>query len=303
MFEPALPISVSRTVLTAICLAILISFSGRDASAQCSQATGAEAAAFAQSSATAQGNTADALSSGSSSMSQTTPAVRIATDRAITVLDQTPLQVRTDLPISSRTARAGARLSFTVTRDVVVDNILVIPCGATVLGTVVEAKQAGRLVGASKLTLQLTTLNLGGRSYPLHTPPFKVMAASKTRPTMQKVTIGATTGALLADASVPPPQYSRIASNGGPPRYVVEKVTAAQRAEGDAIVAGIGAGIGAGIAAGSAPSIATIPAESELEFTLASPVAVYPVDQMTAVRLAKGVHPGGPVLYVRDDTR
>ncbi len=36
-----------------------------------------------------------------------------------------------------------------------------------------------------------------------------------------------------------------------------------------------------------------------MEFTLASPIAVFPVDQRTAARLAQGLHQGGPVLYVR----
>jgi hypothetical protein len=69
--------------------------------------------------------------------------VRFVTGRAVTVLEDTQLQVMNDMPISSRTTKAGDRLAFTVTGDVVVDGILVIPCGATVYGTVVEAKQAG----------------------------------------------------------------------------------------------------------------------------------------------------------------
>jgi hypothetical protein len=45
-----------------------------------------------------------------------------------------------------------------VTRDVVVDGVPVIPCGATVCGTIVAAKQAGRLVkeqfGSAQLARQ-----------------------------------------------------------------------------------------------------------------------------------------------------
>jgi len=63
----------------------------------------------------------------------------------------------------------------------------------------------------------------------------------------------------------------------------------------------MGAGVGTAIAASSPPSVALIPAESQLEFTLATPVAVVPVDQPTALRLARGMFPGGPVLYVRGD--
>jgi len=217
--------------------------------------------------------------------------VRFATGSAVTVLEETSLQVVNDMPISSRTTKAGAELHFTVTRDVVVDGILVIPCGATVFGTVVSAKQAGRLTGASNLTLELTALNLDGRSYPLYTPPFKVVGQSKTRPTVKKVAAGSAVGAVAMDA--------RTAQLN--PR-LTEPVTGGLRAVGDGIGAGLGASVGAAIAASSPPSIALIPAESQMEFTLASPIAVFPVDQRTAARLAQGLHQGGPVLYVRGES-
>jgi hypothetical protein len=174
----------------------------------------------------------------------------------------------------------------------VVDDILVIPCGATVVGTVVAAKQAGRLTGASNLTLELTALNLGGRSYPLFTPPFKVVGQSKTPPTMKKMTAGAAVGTAAMDA--------RVASLN--PR-LTEPVTGGGRAFADSVGAGLGAGVGTAIAASSPPSIALIPAESEMEFTLTSPIAVYPVDQRTAVRLAQGIRRGGPVLYIRGESQ
>ena len=206
------------------------------------------------------------------------------------------------MPISSRTTKAGAKLAFTVTRDVVVDGVLVIPCGATVYGTAVEAKQAGRLVGASSLTLQWTSLSLDGRSYPLYTAPFKVVGQSKTRPTVLKTAAGAGIGALAADA-VASNATETVLQPGGPPKTVREDFSPGQLARGYAVFAGTGAAVGVAIAASSPPSIAVIPAESELEFTLASPIAVYPVDQRTASRLAQGMHHGGPVLYVRGESQ
>ncbi len=207
-------------------------------------------------------------------------------------MEETPLQVINDAPISSRTNKTGAKLSFTVTRDVIVDGILVIPCGATVFGTVVEAKQAGRLAGASNLTLRLNTLNLDGRSYPLYTPPFKVVGQSNTRPTIYKVAAGATVGALAMDVMATTPGIVAYKSSG------------TDLAKVDAVGAGMGAGVGTAIAAAtSRPSIALIPAESEIVFTLASPIAVYPVDRKTAERLAQGMHPGGPILYVRGENQ
>jgi hypothetical protein len=286
----SMPIStVAAKALAACCLPILLlTFDVPVASAQCSQA-GRSAVVFEKTTAPAQdAPPVSASNASSSSNPETADTVRFAPGAAITVLEGTPLQVINDTEISSRTTKAGAKLSFTVTRDVVADGILVIPCGATVFGTVASAKQAGRLVGSSYLTLELTELNLGGRSYPLYTPPFKVVGTSKTSSTVNKVAIGATVGAVAMDSTVPGVNY---------------KISAPDRAKGDGIVAGVGAGVGTAIAAASPPSIALIPAESQIEFTLASPVAVYPVDQHVAARLAQGMHHGGPVLYVRGESQ
>lgn len=259
------------------------------ASAQCSQATRPEAASPVKSAALAPSSPPAAASVEFSSSSETSEAVRFATGSAVTVLENTTLQVMNDMPISSRATRAGAKLSFTVTRDVVVGGILVIPCGAAVFGTVVSAKQAGRLTEASNLTLELTALNLGGRSYPVYSTPFKVVGQSKTRPAVHKIATGAAVGAVAMDADIAAHDHVQL------------KPEERLRAEG--IAAGLGAGVGMAIAASSPPSIARIPAESQMEFILASPIAVYPVDQRTAARLAQGMYPGGPVLYVRGESQ
>ncbi len=289
MSRSTLKTSAIPNALSAFFLPIVLLVFGLPvASAQCSQAPRPLPASSAGSAASSPSSAPVAAGVESSSSPESASAVRFATGSAITVLEDTPLQVTTDGPISSRTTKAGARLPFTVTRDVVIDGILVIPCGARIYGTAVSAKQAGRLVGASNLTLELTELNLNGRSYPLYTPPFKVVGQSKTRPTVNKIAGGAAVGALAMDATVPMVSY---------------KVPAAARAKGDAVVAGVGATVGTAIAASSPPSIALIPAESQIEFALASPIAVFPCDQRTAARLALGMRPGGPILYMRGESQ
>jgi hypothetical protein len=276
-----------------LCLPVLLLLSSNPvALGQCSQATRPELSSDQAPTSAQSSSSTPAKGESSSSSSSDGNEVRFATGTAITVLEETPLQVINDMPISSRTTKPGAKLSFTVTRDVIVDGILVIPCGATAYGTVVSSKQAGRLVGASNLTLQLTALNLDGRSYPLYTPPFKVVGQSKTGPTMNKIATGAAVGSLAMDA--------RTAQLN--PRLTTP-VTGGERAVADGVAAGMGAGVGTAIAASSSPSIALIPAESQMEFTLAAPIAVYPVDQRTAIRLAQGMHHGGPALYVRGESQ
>jgi hypothetical protein len=130
-----------------------------------------------------------------------------------------------------------------------------------------------------------------GRTYPLYTPPFKVVGTSKTRPTANKIAAAAAVGALTMDAWIATSHPSNLTSQPG------------TRALSDGVAAGLGAGVGTAIAASSPLSIAVIPAESQMEFTLASPIAVFPVDQRTAARLAKGMHHGGPILYVRGESQ
>jgi hypothetical protein len=153
---------------------------------------------------------------------------------------------------------------------------------------VVSAKQASRTVGASSLTLQLTGLDLDGKTYPLYTPPFKVVGESKTRPTVNKVATGAAVGAATLEAGA---------------ESSVTPVATGPRLASVAIGAGVGAGIGTAIGTSTPPSIALIPSESQIEFTLATPIAVFPVDQPTAARLARGMYHGGPVLFMRGESQ
>jgi hypothetical protein len=66
--------------------------------------------------------------------------------------------------------------------------------------------------------------------------------------------------------------------------------------------AAVGAGVGTLVSAASAGPTVLIPAESQADFSPASPITVTPVSAKEAARLAQGLHPGGPVLYVRGET-
>lgn len=208
--------------------------------------------------------------------------------RAITVIENTSLRVMSDQPISSRLTKQGEPLSFTIYQDVVVDNLLVIPCGATVHGVIVDAKKAGLLTGSTQLIFELRTLELGGQSYPLYTYQFKVSGTSKTKPTEKKIKTSAVVGAVVLGVLSGSANSSTVAT---------------QKLIGVGTGAVLGAGIGTAVSAASPAPIVTIPAESEMIFTLSSPIAVIPVDAQEAMRLARGMKPGAPVLYVRDETQ
>jgi len=191
----------------------------------------------------------------------------------VTISQGTLLQLRTNEAVGSKHAKDGNPVEFTVIRDVAVGGVLAIPRGATVHGVVTEVKKAGDLAGSPELALKLTSLDLGGQSYPLNSDQFKVKGPGKGGQTANNVIGGTMMGTIIGC----------IAGRG----------------------IGCAVGAGAGAALGTAASAATpgpgvwIPAEARVDFHLAAPLTVTPVNAQEASRLAQGLYAGGPSLYRR----
>jgi len=202
------------------------------------------------------------------------PAYEVPTG-PVTIPQGTLLQLRTSEGLTSKRAKDGEPVQFTVIRDVAVGGVLALPKGATVHGVVSEVKKVGSgdLGGSSELALRLTALDLGGQSYPLDSDQFKVKGPSKTGQTVGNAVGGGIVGAIIG--------------------------CAVGRGAGCAI------GAGAGVAAGTAASAASpgpgvwIPAEALVTFHLNTPLTVTPVGAQEAARLAQGLYTGGPNLYRR----
>jgi hypothetical protein len=191
----------------------------------------------------------------------------------VTIPQGTLLELRTSEPVVSKRAKDGEAVQFTVIRDVVYGGVLAIPRGATVHGVVTESRKAGDLGGSAELALRLTSLDLGGLTYPLDSDQFKVKGPNKAGQTVGNAVAGGIVGTIIG--------------------------CAVGRGAGCAI------GAGAGVAAGTAASAASpgpnawIPAEALVTFHLNSPLTVTPVNSQEAARLAQGLYPGGPTLYRR----
>jgi hypothetical protein len=191
----------------------------------------------------------------------------------VTIPAGTLLQLRTSEPVNSKRAKDGQPVQFTVIRDVAIGNVLAIPRGATAHGVVTEIKRAGALEGSPELALTLTSLEMGGQSYPLDTSQFKVKGPGKGGRSANNMIGGTMMGTIIGC----------IAGRG----------------------VGCAIGAGAGLAAGTAASAATpgpgvwIPAEARVDFHLNTPLTVNPVSAKEAARMAQGLYQGGPNLYRR----
>jgi hypothetical protein len=191
----------------------------------------------------------------------------------ITLAQGTVLQVRTNDAIDNKRAQEGTPVDFTVIRDVTVNGWLAIPRGATMHGVVTASKNAGQLRGSAELALRLTSLDLGGKNYPLDSDEFRVQSPGKGAHTAGNIIGGALIGAIIGGA----------AGGGG----------------GAAIGAAAGGTVGTAASAAMPGPHAWIPAEALVTFHVNTPLTVDPVSQQEAARLAQGLYPGGPNLYRR----
>lgn len=179
----------------------------------------------------------------------------------VTVPAGTLLQIRTTEPMDTGRLQNGAAFQATAAGDVFEGNVLAIPRGAVIQGTVVRVKKPGALGGAGELELQLTTLNLGGNAYPLTSDIWSSKGPNKAGYTAANTVGGALVGALI----------------GG----------AIGRGPGAAVGALAGGGAGMLASAGTNGPRQVLLPETLLNFHLSDAVTVQPVSWQEAQRLAR----------------
>ena len=80
------------------------------------------------------------------------------TTREVTVPAGTPLPIVMDTGVASNTSHVEQPVRAHVTRDVRLDNVVVIPAGSELYGTVTAVRRPGKVKGRSDIALRLTTL-------------------------------------------------------------------------------------------------------------------------------------------------
>jgi BON domain len=193
----------------------------------------------------------------------------------VTVAAGTLLQIRTSEPLDTGKLQDGAAFQATVASDVFEGNVLAIPRGAVLQGTVVKVKKPGALGGSGELELQLTSLNLGGTAYPLASDIWSSKGPNKAGYTAANTAGGAVLGAVI----------------GG----------IIGRGPGAAVGALAGGGAGLLASAGTNGPRQVLLPETLLNFHLSNAVTVQPVSWQEAQRLAQSAPQlqRRPVYYAR----
>ena len=176
------------------------------------------------------------------------------------------VRVRVNSLLSSEVTQPGTTFDATVVNDVVAGGTIAIPRGATVLGKVVDAQSSGRLKGRGQLSIALTDVTLGGKSYPLVSDLWSHHGGDKTIETVDKTAGFGAVGAVIG-----------AVTGGG---------------VGAAVGGGVGAAAGLGSSATSGRGQVVLPAEAVITFHLAQATTVATVSEQELQRLAYGVGSG-----------
>jgi BON domain len=176
--------------------------------------------------------------------------------------------VRTSEPLDSRHLNGGENFQATVAQDIYQGQYLVVPRGAVLQGHVIGVKKPGALRGDAGFALQITSLTLGGQSYPVLTDTFATDTRGKGGYTTASTVGGAAIGALIG-----------AAAGGG---------------AGAGIGALIGGGAGLGASAATPGPRSIMPPETLLTFHLKAPLTVNPISLAEVQQLQASVTPRRP---------
>jgi hypothetical protein len=191
----------------------------------------------------------------------------------LTVQPGTLFTIRTSEPLDSRKLRGGENFQAVLAQDLYQGQYLAIPRGAVLQGHVIGVKKPGAVRGDAGFALQITSLSLGGQSYPIATDTFATDTRGKGGYTAANTVGGAAIGALIG-----------AVAGGGPGAAI-------------GAVAGGGVGLGASAASGGPRSI--MPPETLLTFHLREPLTVNPISMAEVQQLQASVRPPQPVRRPR----
>jgi hypothetical protein len=188
----------------------------------------------------------------------------------------TTIRIRVNRLLASDKLKAGDHFDGLVANDVTAGGFVAIPRGAAVQGVVVDSKSSGAISGRGELSLQLTSIAMGGKVYPVTSDVWERKGPDKTGQTVSNAAGLGIAGALIG----------AIAGRGA----------------GAAIGAGVGAGAGVAASAASPRGQVVVPPEGMLTFNLSQPASLATVSEAEMQRLAYGVPSGPPqrqTMYAR----
>jgi hypothetical protein len=155
--------------------------------------------------------------------------------------------------VDSSKNQVGDIFHASLETDLYVNSTLLARKGADVYGRLANVQEAGKLSGSAELQLELMSMVIDGRDYPLVSSDYSLKGQGRGADTAKKVGGGAIVGAIIG----------AIAGGG----------------KGAAIGAGAGSAAGAGVQVFTKGEKVKVPSETLLEFRLQQPAMVTPTQR------------------------
>ena len=170
------------------------------------------------------------------------------TKKEITIPEGSPFEVTLDETLASDRNHAGDNFAASLSQPIVQDGKTIIPAGAHVAGRVVDAKDSGRLHVPARLSVALSSVEVGGKSYDIDTGTIRRTGQNHNKRNLGFIGGGAAGGAIIG-----------ALAGGG---------------KGALIGSAVGAGAGTAGAAATGKKEISFPAETRLRFYLLRSVTV-----------------------------
>ncbi len=179
---------------------------------------------------------------------QPAPAPAPEPPKPLVVPAGTSLPVILGQTINSRVNSAGEEFVGTFASDISVDGEVAIPKGTNVSGVITKSKKQGTFKGQADLAIQLRSIRVGGKSYPISSSTYAQSVKGKGKRTAVVTGGGTAVGALIGGLA-----------GGG---------------KGAAIGAGVGAAGGLAASGATGGENVTLAAESRVTFKLTQSVTI-----------------------------
>ena len=173
--------------------------------------------------------------------------------REIRIPSETVLTLKLVTPVASNTSRVEDTVRATLVKPLVIDGVTAVPSGAEVVGSVLEAVEAGRVKGRASVAFRFDRLRTWNETHEIRTSRIAREAESTRGEDAKKVGIGAGAGAVIG------------AIAGGK--------------KGAAVGGAIGAGTGTGVALATRGDEVVFAAGTTLTTRMQEPVSIQvPID-------------------------
>ena len=117
--------------------------------------------------------------------------------REVTIPAETPISVTLETPVASNKNNVEDQVRGKLAKSIVVAETTVVPAGSELTGSILEAKESGRVKGKASVAFRFDRITIRGESHRIQTARIAHEAGSSTKSDVKKGAVGAGAGAVI----------------------------------------------------------------------------------------------------------